>query len=89
MALDSFCLKFHRDCNTRDKNDKKEYANRVGFVCDVCLNLYTTNFYYPLKEHNNDFGVGSNFYSAGQVNNSSLKFEIKAKQFYAASQRVL
>ena len=44
MALDSFCLKFHRDCNTRDKNDKKEYANRVGFVCYVCLNLYTTNF---------------------------------------------
>ena len=75
MALDSFCLKFHRDCNTRDKNDKKEYANRVGFVCDVCLNLYTTNFYYPLKEHNNDFGVGSNFYSAGQVNSSLVNPE--------------
>ena len=75
MALDSFCLKFHRDCNTRDKNDKKEYANRVGFVCDVCLNLYTTNFYYPLKEHNKDFGVGSNFYSAGQVNSSLVNPE--------------
>lgn len=75
MALDSFSLKFHRDCNTRDKNDKKEYANRVGFVCDVCLNLYTTNFYYPLKEHNKDFGVGSNFYSAGQVNSSLVNPE--------------
>ena len=27
MALDSFYLQFHKDCNTRDKNDKKEYAN--------------------------------------------------------------
>lgn len=75
MALDSFCLKFHRDCNTRDKNDKKEYANHVGLVCDVCLNLYTPNFYYPLKEHNKDFGVGSNFYSAGQVNSSLVNPE--------------
>ena len=75
MALDSFCLKFHRDCNTRDKNDKKEYPNHVGLVCDVCLNLYTPNFYYPLKEHNKDFGVGSNFYSAGQVNSSLVNPE--------------
>ena len=75
MALDSFCLKFHRDCNTRDKNDKKEYANHVGLVCDVCPNLYTPNFYYPLKEHNKDFGVGSNFYSAGQVNSSLVNPE--------------
>lgn len=75
MALDSFYLQFHKDCNTRDKNDKKEYADHVGFVCDVCQNLYTTNFYYPLKEHNKDFGVGSNFYSAGQVNSSIVNPE--------------
>ena len=75
MALDSFYLQFHKDCNTRDKNDKKEYADHVGFVCDVCQNLYTTNFYYPLKEHNKDFGVGSNFYSAGQVNYSIVNPE--------------
>ena len=75
MALDSFYLQFHKDCNTRDKKDKKEYADHVGFVCDVCQNLYTTNFYYPLKEHNKDFGVGSNFYSAGQVNYSIVNPE--------------
>ena len=75
MALDSFYLQFHKDCNTRDKNDKQEYADHVGFVCDVCQNLYTTNFYYPLKEHNKDFGVGSNFYSAGQVNYSIVNPE--------------
>ena len=76
MAFDCFYLQFHRDCNTRDKDDKKEYANHVGFVCDVCPNLYTPNFYYPLKEHNNDFGVGSNFYSAGQVNSSLVNPEV-------------
>lgn len=75
IALDSFYLQFHKDCNTRDKKDKKEYADHVGFVCDVCQNLYTTNFYYPLKEHNKDFGVGSNFYSAGQVNYSIVNPE--------------
>ena len=37
----------------------------------MCPNLYTTNFYYPLKKHDKDFGVGSNFYSAGQVNLSN------------------
>ena len=29
------------------------------------------------------------FFAVEQIDNSSLKFEIKAKQFYAASQRVL
>ena len=32
---------------------------------------------------------GSNMIVTEMTNNSSLKFEIKAKQFYAASQRVL
>lgn len=70
LALDSFYKLHNRNCNTRDKNDKEEFANLVGKVCDVCLNLYTTNFYYPLKHHAGDYSVGSNFYSAGQVNAS-------------------
>ncbi|MCX4270127.1 MAG: hypothetical protein OSJ62_15920 [Lachnospiraceae bacterium] len=70
LALDSFYKLHNRDCNTRDRNDKEEYANLVGKVCDVCLNWYTTNFYYPLKRHTGDYSVGSNFYSAGQVNAS-------------------
>ena len=67
MALDSFYRINERNCDTRDKNDKNEFIQYVGYICDVCLNLYTTNFYIPLKEHSKDFGVGSNFYSAGQV----------------------
>lgn len=67
IALDSFFHKYQRDCDTRDSSDKNEFIKLVGMVSDVCLNLYTTNFYYPLKQHNGDYCVGSNFFSAGQV----------------------
>lgn len=70
LALDSFYKLYNRDCNTRDRNDKEEFVRLVGKVCDVCLDLYTTNFYYPLKHHTGDYSVGSNFYSAGQVSAS-------------------
>ncbi len=70
FALDSFYKLHNRDCDTRDGKDKEEFAKQVGRVCDVCFNLYTTNFYYPLKPHTGDYCVGSNFYSAGQVNAS-------------------
>lgn len=75
MALDSFYRINERNCDTRDKNDKNEFIQYVGYICDVCLNLYTTNFYIPLKEHSKDFGVGSNFYSAGQVKVSLINTE--------------
>ena len=70
MALDSFYKSKSRDCNTREKEDKNDFIAHVGYVCDVCPNFYTTNFYAPLKEHTKDFAVGSNFYSAGQVSAS-------------------
>lgn len=70
IALDCFFKKYQRDCDTRDGFDKNEFIKYVGLVSDVCLNLYTTNFYYPLKQHNGDYCVGSNFYSAGQVSDS-------------------
>lgn len=70
LALDSFYKLYDRDCNTRDRNDKEEFVNLVGKFCEVCLDLYTTNFYYPLKRHTGDYSVGSNFYSVGQVNAS-------------------
>lgn len=70
MALDSFYKSKSRDCNTCEKEDKNDFIAHVGYVCDVCPNFYTTNFYAPLKEHTKDFAVGSNFYSAGQVSAS-------------------
>jgi len=70
LALDNFYKLYNRDCNTRDRNDKDVFAHLVGNISDVCLDLYTTNFYFPLKRHTGDYSVGSNFYSAGQVNAS-------------------
>lgn len=79
IALDCFYKLHSRDCNTREKHDRDEFARLVGLVCDVCPDLYTTNFYYPLKQHDGDYCVGSNFYSAGQVKASlvapTTKFE--------------
>ena len=66
LALDSFFNQFHRNCNTRSKEDRKEFIDKVGHVCTVYKDFYTTNFYFPLKEAR-DCNVGSNFYSAGQV----------------------
>lgn len=70
MALDSFYKAKGHNCNTREKQDKEDFVEHVGYVCDVCLNFYTPNFYAPLKEHIRDFAVGSNFFSAGQVSAS-------------------
>ena len=67
IALDCFYKLYSRDCNTREKHDRDEFARLVGLVSDVCSDLYTTNFYYPLRPHTGDYCVGSNFYSAGQV----------------------
>lgn len=67
IALDRFYKQYHKDCNTREKHDRDEFARLIGIVSDVCPNLYTTNFYYPLRLHTGDYCVGSNFYSAGQV----------------------
>lgn len=70
FALDSFFKLYDRDCDTKQKSDKDKFSKLVGDICDVCENLYTTNFYYPLKQHKGDYCVGSNFYSAGQVKSS-------------------
>lgn len=66
LALDSFFHQFHRNCDTRSKEDRKEFIDKVGHVCTVYKDFYSTNFYFPLKEAR-DCNVGSNFYSAGQV----------------------
>ncbi len=67
LALDQFYYRNNHNCNTRDQVDRKQFEENVGRVCEVCKNLYTPNFYLPLKEHNEDYCVGSNFYSAGQM----------------------
>lgn len=70
VALDRFYKLHGTPCDTRNRQEKDEFAKLVGLTSDVCLDLYTTNFFYPLKKHDGDYCVGSNFYSAGQVNAS-------------------
>lgn len=73
IALDMFCRKKgNGECSTRDKSDKELFENYVGQMCSVGKNVYTANFYYPLKSHNGDYNVGSNFFSAGQVKASLI-----------------
>lgn len=68
IALDAFYQKTDRgECNTRDRDDKALFEESVGEVCGVSEGLYSANFYYPLKTHNGDYSVGSNFFSVGQV----------------------
>lgn len=74
IALDSFYKSYNRDCDTRDKEDRKDFIEKVGAVCNVYDDKYSTNFYYPLKKAH-DCNVGSNFYSAGQV-----KISLSAKE---------
>lgn len=66
LALDSFFCQFHRNCDTRNKEDRRNFVEKVSRICTVYKDLYSTNFFFPLKE-SRDCNVGSNFYSAGQV----------------------
>lgn len=66
LALDSFFCQFHRNCDTRSKEDRKNFVERVRRICTVYKDFYSTNFFFPLKE-SRDCNVGSNFYSSGQV----------------------
>lgn len=80
IGLDMFCHKKNvESCNTRDKADKLLFEEMVGTVCSISQHYYSTNFYIPLKEHNGDYNIGSNFYSVGQVKlsreNTTARFE--------------
>ena len=66
LALDMFYKKYDRPCDTRDKNDAKEYIDYVGTVVAIKDDCYTNSFYKDLA-YNKDFGVGSNFYSVNVV----------------------
>ena len=74
VGLDMFCKRTHKNvCDTRDKEDLKVFQEQVGLICDVVQGYYTSNFYLPLKQHNGDYCIGSNFLSAGQVDKSAIK----------------
>lgn len=66
LALDMFYKKHDKPCDTRDKNDAKEFIDNVGLVVAIKDDCYTGNFHKDLS-YNKDFGVGSNFFSVNVV----------------------
>lgn len=68
-AFDMFYKQFGSDCNLIDSNEKNLFIRNVRRLVSITGNYYTTNFYTAIKELE-DCGVGSNFTSAGVVNNS-------------------
>ena len=66
LALDMFYKKHDRPCDTRDKNDSKEFIENVGTVVSIKDDCYTSSFFTELA-FNKDYNVGSNFFSVNVV----------------------
>ncbi|MBR6367588.1 MAG: AAA family ATPase [Bacteroidaceae bacterium] len=64
-----FCKKHNELCDLDYAENREEFVENVRKIVNVTGNYYTTNFYNNIKELE-DCGVGSNFFSAGVVNNS-------------------
>ena len=69
FALDEFTKKYGRDCDTSKKDDRDSFISFVGNVVAINKEYYTANFFNSLKE-NQDYAVGSNFFSVNVVKNS-------------------
>ena len=69
LALDMFYKEQGEDCDLNYAENRDAFTENVKEIVNVTGNYYTTNFYTNIKELE-DCGVGSNFYSAGVVNNS-------------------
>ena len=69
LALDMYYKERNEDCDLDYSENRGAFIENVRKLVNVTGNYYTTNFYVSIKELE-DCGVGSNFYSAGVVNNS-------------------
>ena len=69
LALDMYYKEEDDDCDLDYPENREAFTNNVREIVNVAGDFYTTNFYTNIKELE-DCGVGSNFYSAGVVNNS-------------------
>ena len=69
LALDMYYKEKKGNCDLGYSENRDAFTENVKEVVNVTGNYYTTNFYVNIKELE-DCGVGSNFYSAGVVNNS-------------------
>lgn len=69
VALDRYYKENQKDCNLNLSDNRDAFVENVKAIVNITGNYYTTNFYTTIKPLD-DCGVGSNFFSAGVVNNS-------------------
>ena len=69
LALDMYYKEQEENCDLDYAENRDAFTEKVKEIVNVTGNYYTTNFYTNIKELE-DCGVGSNFFSAGVVNNS-------------------
>lgn len=75
LAFDMYYKENRKDCDLDYPENRDSFTENVKKIVNVVGNYYTTNFYSNIKELD-DCGVGSNFYSAGVVNNSKQNTQI-------------
>lgn len=69
LAFDMYYKDKEENCDLDYQKNRDSFTENVKKIVNVTGCYYTTNFYTNIKELE-DCGVGSNFYSAGVVNNS-------------------
>ncbi len=74
FALDRFYKKNGKNCDTKS-TDKNEYVDYVGEIVKLSDGYYTSNFYTGLCSEQ-DYKVGSNFFSVNAVKDSLVNTTI-------------
>lgn len=74
FALDRFYKKNGKNCDTKS-TDKNEYVDYVGEIVKLSDSYYTSNFYTGLYTEQ-DYKVGSNFFSVNAVKDSLVNTTI-------------
>ena len=74
FALDRFYKKNGKNCDTKS-TDKNEYVDYVGEIVELSDGYYTSNFYTGIYTEQ-DYKVGSNFFSVNAVKDSLVNTTI-------------
>ena len=69
LAFDMYYKEQEENCDLNYSKNRDSFTENVRKIVTVTGSYYTTNFHTNIKDLE-DCGVGSNFYSAGVVNNS-------------------
>ena len=73
FAMDAFVRKTGREiCDSKNSADRQKFTSAVADVVAISDTQYTVAFYDSIASHHGDCNTGSNFFSAGQVKNSTI-----------------